>query len=101
MLTNRKRIQCERPREKRAVLRERKDTLGSAANKEERVEGVIWFQSEGPMIAKAHVSAIVLYSSLAGQRDHDVQVSEEDGEMEEEGKRIKSRKCLVDMRIWK
>ena len=27
--TNQKRFQCERPREKRAVLRERKETLGS------------------------------------------------------------------------
>src|SRR6218665_3911081 len=30
--TNQKRFQCERPREKRPVLRERKDTLGSPVN---------------------------------------------------------------------
>jgi len=32
--TNQKRFQRERPREKRAVLRERKETLGSPVNKE-------------------------------------------------------------------
>src|SRR6218665_432908 len=32
--TNQKRFQCERPREKRAVLRERKEALGSPVNKE-------------------------------------------------------------------
>ena len=31
--TNQKRFQCERPREKRAVLRERKEALGSPVNK--------------------------------------------------------------------
>ena len=31
--TNEKRFQCERPREKRAVLRERKEALGSPVNK--------------------------------------------------------------------
>src|SRR6218665_2382719 len=50
--TNQKRFQCERPREKRAVLRERKEGLGSPVNKVDRVEGRSWFQSEGPMIAK-------------------------------------------------
>jgi len=35
-------------------LRERKDALGSAVNKVYRVEGRSWFQSKGPMIAKAH-----------------------------------------------
>jgi len=30
--TNQKRFQCERPREKRAVLRERKEALGSPVN---------------------------------------------------------------------
>src|SRR6218665_635141 len=53
--TNQKRFQCERPREKRAVLRERKEALGSPVNKVDRVEGRSWFQSEGPMIAKARV----------------------------------------------
>src|SRR6218665_2487468 len=53
--TNQKRFQCERPREKKAVLRERKDALGTPVNKVDRVEGMSWFQSEGPMIAKARV----------------------------------------------
>src|SRR6218665_2717289 len=52
--TNQKRFQCERPREKRAVLRERKEALGSPVNKVDRVEGRSWFQSEGPMIAKGN-----------------------------------------------
>jgi len=47
--TNQKRFQCEKPREKRAVLRERKEALGSLVNKVDRVEGA------GPVIAKAHV----------------------------------------------
>src|SRR6218665_565617 len=37
--TNQKRFQCEKPREKRAVLRERKEALGSPVNKVDRVEG--------------------------------------------------------------
>src|SRR6218665_2180918 len=45
----------ETQREKRAVLRERKEALGSPVNKVDRVEGRSWFQSEGPMIAKARV----------------------------------------------
>src|SRR6218665_474121 len=53
--TNQKRFQCERPREKKAVLREQKDALGTPVNKVDRVEGRSWFQSEGPMIAKARV----------------------------------------------
>ena len=53
--TNQKRFQCERPREKRAVLRELKEALGSPVNKVDRVERRSWFQSEGPMIAKARV----------------------------------------------
>ena len=36
--TNQKRFQCERPRKKRAVLRERKEALGSPVNKVDRVE---------------------------------------------------------------
>jgi len=39
---NQKRFQCERPREKRAVLRERKEALGSTVNKVDRVEGRSW-----------------------------------------------------------
>src|SRR6218665_561677 len=42
--TNQKRFQCERPREKRAVLREQKEALGSPVNKVDRVEGRSWFQ---------------------------------------------------------
>src|SRR6218665_2966155 len=53
--TNQKRFQCERPREKRAVLRERKEALGSPVNKVDRVVRRSWFQSEGSMIAKARV----------------------------------------------
>ena len=53
--TNQKRFQCERSREKRAVLRERKEALGSPVNKLDLIEGRNWFQSEGPMIAKACV----------------------------------------------
>src|SRR6218665_2437256 len=41
--TNQKRFQCERPREKKAVLRERKDALGTSVNKVDRVEGRSWF----------------------------------------------------------
>src|SRR6218665_15670 len=36
--TNQKRFQCERPREKSAVLRERKEALGSPVNKVDRAE---------------------------------------------------------------
>src|SRR6218665_583920 len=53
--TNQKRFKCERPREKRAVSREQKEVLGSPVNKVDRVEGRSWFQSKGPMIAKARV----------------------------------------------
>src|SRR6218665_2958878 len=35
--TNQKRFQCERPRKKRTVLRERKEALGSPVNKVDRV----------------------------------------------------------------
>jgi len=53
--TNQKRFQCERPKEKKAVLRERKDALGTPVNKVDQVEGRSLFQSEGSMIAKARV----------------------------------------------
>jgi len=36
---NQKRFQCKRPREKRAVLREQKEALGSLVSKVNRVEG--------------------------------------------------------------
>ena len=38
MPTNLKRFQCERPREKRAVLREQKEALCSPVNKVDRIE---------------------------------------------------------------
>src|SRR6218665_2933541 len=51
---NKKRFQCERPREKRAVLREQREAPGSPIiNKVDRVEGGSWFQSAGQTIAKA------------------------------------------------
>src|SRR6218665_1672246 len=40
---NQQRFQCEVPREKRAVLRERKEALGSPVNKVNLVEGRNWF----------------------------------------------------------
>jgi len=50
--TNQKRFQCERPREKSSVLKERKEALGSPpVSKMDRVEGGSWFQSAGPMTA--------------------------------------------------
>jgi len=49
--TNQKHFQCERPIEKRVVLRERKEALGLPAHKVDRVEGRSLFQSERPMIA--------------------------------------------------
>jgi len=42
--TNEKHFQCERPREKRAALRKRKEALGSPVNKVDHVEGGSWFQ---------------------------------------------------------
>ena len=53
--TNQERFQCERPRDKRAVLRERKEAFGSPVNKVNRVEGGSRFQSAGPVIAKARI----------------------------------------------
>jgi len=44
VLTNQKRFQCKRPREKRAVLRERKEALGSPVSKVDRVEGRSWLR---------------------------------------------------------
>src|SRR6218665_3777987 len=42
VLTNQKRFQCKRPREKRAILRERKEALGSPVSKVDRVKGRSW-----------------------------------------------------------
>jgi len=41
--TNQKCFQCKRPREKRAILRERKEALGAPVSKVDRVEGRSWF----------------------------------------------------------
>src|SRR6218665_2027413 len=53
VLTNQKRFQCKRPREKRAVLRERKEALGSPVSKVDRVEGV------GYVIQNLYKSSII------------------------------------------
>src|SRR5688572_9098528 len=53
--TNQRRSQCERPREKKEVFRQRKEALGPPVNKQERVKGGSWFHSAGPMKAKAVV----------------------------------------------
>src|SRR6218665_2574036 len=45
--TNQKRFQLEIPKEKRAVLRERKEAFGSPVNKEERVKVGTWFKVQG------------------------------------------------------
>jgi len=83
--TNQKRFQCERPTEKSAVLKERKEALGSPVNKVDRVEGRSWFQSAEPMIAKARFSAIVV---LARGTKRSCQSSEGNGRREttEEGR---------------
>src|SRR6218665_177260 len=51
-------LHYQRPREKRAVLRERKEALSSPVNKEDRVKGESWFQSAGPTKEKDRVLAI-------------------------------------------
>src|SRR6218665_2561906 len=61
--TNQKRFQCERPRERRAVLRERKEGLGPPVNKVDRVEGRSWFQSEEANYCKGN--DFLSYSSLS------------------------------------
>src|SRR5688572_9534278 len=58
--TNQRRSQCERHREKKEVFRQRKEALGPPVNKQERVKGGSWFQSAGPMKAKARVLAIAV-----------------------------------------
>jgi len=42
MHTNQKHIQCERPRETRTVLRERKEAHDAPVNKVDRDEGGCW-----------------------------------------------------------
>ena len=63
--TNQKRFQCESPREKRTILRERKEGFSSSVNKEEGVEEGSWFQSAERMIAKVCVWAIKILHALA------------------------------------
>src|ERR1043165_9058729 len=58
--TNQRRSQCERPREKKEVLRQRKEALGPPVNKQERVKEGSWFHSAGPMKAKARFLAIAV-----------------------------------------
>ena len=53
--TNQKRFQCERPIEKRAVFRERKEALDTQVNMVDHVEGGSWFQSARPVIANARL----------------------------------------------
>ena len=66
--TNQRRSQCERPREKKEVFRQRKEALGPPVNKQERVKGGSRFHSAGPMKAKARVLAIAVLAR--GTRDH-------------------------------
>jgi len=56
--SNQRGSQCERPREKKEVFRQRKEALGSPVNKQERVKGGSRFHSAGPMKAKARVLAM-------------------------------------------
>src|SRR5688572_4801887 len=58
--TNQRRSQCERPKEKKEVFRQRKEALGPPVNKQERVKGGSWFHSAGPMKAKACILAIAV-----------------------------------------
>src|SRR5688572_7511726 len=63
--TNQRRSQCERPREKKEVFRQRKEALGPPVNKQERVKGGSCFHSAGtagPMKAKARVLAIAVWT---------------------------------------
>ena len=73
--TNQQRFQCEIPREKRAVFRERKEALDSLVNKVDHVKGGSCFQNQWlrrPLSSEGN-----------GRR-----------EMAEEGKPIRSRKYL-------
>src|ERR1043165_5899834 len=85
--TNQRRSQCERPREKKEVFRQRKEALGPPFNKQERVKGGSWFHSAGPMKAKAHVLAIAVLGTKRSCR-----FSERSGrrEVAEAGSRIRS-----------
>ena len=60
MHTNQRRSQCERPKEKKTVLRQRKEVLGPPARRAEHVDGESWFHSAGPIQAKARVLAIAV-----------------------------------------
>ena len=82
----------ETQREESSLERTKRGTWLSSY-KVDRVEGRRWFQSEGPMIAKARVWAIEV---LARGTKRSWRSSERSGrrEMAEEGRRIRSRKYL-------
>src|SRR6218665_1325000 len=94
--TNQKRFQCESPREKRAVLRQRKEALGSPVNKVDCVEEISWFQSAGPMIAKAREGALVPVVLVCGTK-RSCRSSHHNGQRETagEGKQIRLHKYLI------
>jgi|SRR6218665_447017 len=78
------RSQCESPRINRAVLRGRKEALGSPASKEELVKVGCWFQSDGPIRpkTKAHVLSIQVLAAGQGlcrssERDRQREVAED------------------------
>src|SRR5688572_28679897 len=91
--TNQRRSQCERPREKKEVFRQRKEALGPPDNKQERVKGGSWFHSAGPMKAKARVLAIAV---LARGTKRSCRFDERSGrrEVAETGSRIRSHRYL-------
>ena len=60
MRINQRRSRCERPKEKKAILRQRKEVLGPPVSRTERVDGESWFHSAGPIKAKARVLAMAV-----------------------------------------
>ena len=93
MHINQRRSQCEKPREKKEVFRQRKEALGPLVNKQERVKGGSWFHSAGPMKAKARVLAIAV---LARGTKRSCRFNERSGrrEVAEAGSRIRSHRYL-------
>ena len=91
--TNQKCFECKRSREMRAVLREWKEALGWPVNKVDRVERESWFQSAGPMIAKACVWAIEVLA-CGTKRSWPLSEHSRWRQMTKEGKRIRSCKYL-------
>ena len=96
--TNQKLFQCERPREKRAVLRERKEALGSPVKK--------WIMSKEGV---GSINNCEGRPCLSHKSPRSWRSSEYSGrrEMTEEGKRIRSRKypgawpiCEPDQSMW-